>query len=152
MFALSLNRSGVGRGKMADVSPPPHWLAPVLTFVGSLLASGLLWAGQRIVGKAAFAQAVASQQNSINDGFAKLTQEMREELELERTLHLAERIESEKQRAALRGEIARLTQVVASLETVLRQNGLPIPPRRPPYSFDDPPPSAIEIGDQLAPR
>lgn len=142
---------------MADGSGPLHaahasaWLTPLLGAIGGICAAALVWLGQRMIGKAAF-------QTALNDGFAKFTQELQEELQASRTERAAlrvtletERIQTAGERADLRGEIMNLTQVIEGLKGILRLHGIPVPAGRPPLTVENPPPAMIIIGGSFPP-
>lgn len=93
------------------------WIGGIAT--AALGAVGL-WLANRMLGKAAF-------QTAINDGFAKLTAELRKERDdLRAELH-QERVVGAAERASLKGEIRNLMQTIESLKSELRRHGLPIP-------------------------
>lgn len=112
---------------MAGDVPPPDpshvtllgWLSGLATATVGALG---LWLAQRVLGKAAFQQA-------INDGFTKLTDQLQEERDRDRAAFEAARIAWAAERASLKGEIRNLTQTVESLENFLRRHGLPVPER-----------------------
>lgn len=96
-----------------------------------------LWLAQRMMGKAAF-------QNAINTGFSSLLDQLqeeratyqaavtslREELKVERAARHDEQIKTAAEIAQLRGDVMNLTQAKLSLEELLRRSGVEIP--RPP--------------------
>jgi hypothetical protein len=66
-------RPSVAGGDLGGVDPAHTGLLPALTgMIGAALGGFGLWLANRMLGKAAF-------QNAINDGFAKLTNEIQEE-------------------------------------------------------------------------
>lgn len=115
----------------------PLWIK----YLGAaVVAAAGAWFANRIIAKAAWQQA-------INTGFEKLVSALQaeraalvadfakerqdlirrfEELEAE---YEAAKKQSHEERMALRGEIRQLTQVILSLENVLRANGVPVPER-----------------------
>ncbi len=105
---------------------------PLAALVG-LLSAGLgafgLWLANRMLGRAAF-------QTAINDGFAKLTQDLQDERDLLRKELVAERVSRAAKEAELHGAILNLTQTVESLKALLRRNGIPVPEmHQPPTEF-----------------
>lgn len=105
----------------------PKWLAFLAPVLVALTTGLIAWMANRVVGKAAFQQA-------INTGFKGLLDSLREEHKdcHERLEKLEERYDAAKlrgvsERAQLRGEIINLTQVVLSLARILRHHGIPIP-------------------------
>lgn len=113
----------------------PKWLAfmgPVLV----ALTTGLIaWLANRVVGKAAFQQA-------INTGFKDLLgtiraehQDCQDRLEKLEAKYDAAKVRGVSERAQLRGEIINLSQVVLSLARILRHHGIPIPDGQLPTSL-----------------
>jgi hypothetical protein len=113
-------RPSVAGGDLGGVDPAHTGLLPALTgMIGAALGGFGLWLANRMLGKAAF-------QNAINDGFAKLTNEIQEERDaLRKTLAAAE-VRWAAERASLQGEIRNLNQHIQSLKSELRRRGVPI--------------------------
>ena len=95
-------------------------LAAASAVMGAALGALGLWLANRLLGKAAF-------QTAINDGFAKLTEQLQEERDGYRRSLDAERLSWAGERATLRGEIRNLMQSIESLKSALRRHGVPIP-------------------------
>lgn len=126
------------------------WAGALIGGGATALAAFLVWLAQRLVGKAAL-------QTALNDGFGKfmaaytaendaLKAELRASRQDREVLKLTldrERLETAAERAQLRGEIANLTQALASLKTLLRKQGIPLPADRPPYSAESPGPGML---------
>jgi len=102
--------------------------------MGGTIVAGLgvlgSWVGARLLGKAAFKKAT-------DEGWASLTTKLQEErTTLDKMVHdlrdelAEERIATAAERAQLRGEIITLTQICLSMESALRDAGLPVPERR----------------------
>lgn len=107
----------------------PKWMAVLVPVLVALVTGVVSWAANRVIGKAAFQQA-------INTGFKSLVDSLREEhAECHRRLQVLEekyeasRVRGAAERAQLRGEISNLTQIGLSLEKLLRDAGIPIPER-----------------------
>lgn len=96
-------------------------IAAGASIVAALVASVTTFIVQR---KPALVTAEAMAQTSVNNGFAELAKSLMGELNSAR--------DEIKQ---LRGELADMTQHLYSLETILRQEGLPIPVRVRPAVF-----------------
>lgn len=93
-------------------SDGPEWLSPLLAAIGTAVAGVLLWLGQRAIGRAAF-------QAALNDGFSKLTQELRGELEGSRQEYAKLRKLVEAEQAAnqtLKAEMRTLVNIISELE------------------------------------
>lgn len=127
---------------MADTNhTPPEILAPVLGAVATAVGAALIWLAQRLLGKAAVQQAV-------NAGFMALMEQTREELKASREQRdeyaqdlaheRAQRVAAEQ---SLRGEIDNLRAVIRGLERLLREHGIPLPPR----------PQATQVSFQQSP-
>jgi hypothetical protein len=86
------------------------WFAPFIGVATAALGALGLWLAQRLLGKAAFQQALTS-------GFQTL-------MERAEALHAEERAAWHGERLQLRGEIVNLKQVVATLTDTLRRNGM----------------------------
>lgn len=95
-------------------------LTAVAGFLGAVVGACGLWLANRLMGKAAF-------QSAINDGFAKLTDQLQEERDGYRKALDAERLTWAGERATLKGEIRNLMQAIESLKAELRRHGVPIP-------------------------
>lgn len=115
----------------------PKWFVLISPAFAALVTGLIAWLANRVVGKAAFQQA-------INSGFKGLLDTLREEHQAcqDRLEALEEKYDVAKtrgvaERAQLRGEIMNLTQVVMSLARILRQNGVPIPDGHLPASIVD---------------
>lgn len=86
-----------------------------------------LWFANRVMGRAAFQQAINSGFKGLVDGLQEERRELTQKLdELEDKYNLAQ-AQSMAERAQLRGEIINLTQVLVSLKKLLRDNGVPVP-------------------------
>ena len=109
------------------------YLVPLLVAV---LTAFVTWFTSRLVGKAAFQQA-------INDGFKGLVASLQAEhkachdrLEEMQRLYDDAKIKGAAERAQLRGEIINLTQVVESMKRFMRDMGIDIPEQKhPPAVF-----------------
>lgn len=118
-----------------------------LETIGVVAAAALgavgTWAAQRVLGKAAF-------QNAITTGFDVLSTQLRtDNRELRETL-AAQRKECAEELAQLRGELVNAQTIINSLANILRRNGLiDIPEARhtsPPMvtlTGDDEPPKVV---------
>lgn len=107
---------------MSDGLPPeaaPFWAA-LTGIIGAALGACGLWLANRLMGKAAFQQA-------INSGFTELTKQVREERDFFRKQLAEERIAWSAERADFNGKILNLTQAVESLKHLLVRNGIPVP-------------------------
>lgn len=102
----------------------PTWVAAISAACTAVLGAIGLWLANRLMGKAAFQQA-------INAGFKALLDEVQADRTALRSELDAERVRSSAERAQLRGEIINLTQTVESLKALLRSHGVPIPDRKP---------------------
>lgn len=91
----------------AQVAP---WLAALATGVGAVIGAFGLWLANRLLGKAAFQQA-------MNAGFQVL-------MERAEALHAEERRSWHEERLSLRGQILNLTQTIASQNAALRRAGI----------------------------
>lgn len=107
----------------------PKWLAVMVPVLAAFVTGLVSWAASRLIGKAAFQQA-------INTGFKDLVDSLRDDhAECHRRLAVLEenyeaaRIRGSAERAQLRGEIINLTQIGLSLEKLLRDAGIDIPER-----------------------
>lgn len=107
----------------------PKWLAVLVPVLVAFVTGVVAWAANRVIGKAAFQQA-------INTGFKGLVDSLREDhaechrrLEILEEKYEAARIRGSAERAQLRGEIINLTQIGLSLEKLLRDAGIDIPER-----------------------
>jgi hypothetical protein len=96
------------------------WFAPFVGMVSAALGAAGVWLASRVMGKAAFQQA-------INAGFMGLNERLAEESARRDAGHAEERIRWAAQRAQFEGEIINLTQAVESLKAHLRRAGLAIP-------------------------
>lgn len=102
------------------------YLVPLLVAVLTALVT---WFTSRLVGKAAFQQA-------INDGFKNLLATLQaQHAACEERLHALEqryneaKVKGAAERAQLRGEIINLTQAMESMGNLLRAHGIDIPER-----------------------
>ena len=107
-------------GGSHEASAAAAWFAPMVGVVSAALGAFGVWLASRVMGKAAFQQA-------INNGFDGLVNRLNEERAKADIAHNAERVAWAAERAQLRGEIINLTQAVESLKALLRRNGLDIP-------------------------
>lgn len=124
---------------------PAFWTATA-AIVAAAFGAVATWLAHRLVGKAAFQQA-------INDGFSDLLDRVtaqergcREELDA-----IREQFEAARNAAALRdiqfrGAIANLQQTIQSLVTLLRERGIPLPAH---INLDPPPPLLLDEGKVL---
>lgn len=100
----------------------------VASYFGSAIIGAIgLWFANRVLGKAAF-------QEAINQGFNSLLITLQKERDgLEAEVHALRKDLDEKERShqrdrdALRGEIRNLGQIVESLKNYITRNGLEIP-------------------------
>lgn len=99
-------------------------LDPVGTALAAAIGAAGLWVANRLLGKAAFQQA-------INDGFAKLLKVQQEENAQLREEMSAREVIHARQIASLRGHIMNLTQALQSRDAILRRSGIPIPEANP---------------------
>lgn len=106
---------------MSDGLPDaPGVLTAIVGFVSAVLGGFSLWLANRLMGKAAFQQA-------INSGFSELTKQVREERDFFRKQLAEERVAWAAERAEFNGKILNLTQAMESLKHLLIRNGIPIP-------------------------
>jgi len=120
-----------GLGMEAGVVEHEGWWAAVGGAVTALIGALGVWLAQRVLGKAAFQQA-------INDGFQKLATELRKDNEALRAELAEKELAHARQAAELRGQIINLTQANESLKSALRRAGIPIPEATAPSpSVDD---------------
>lgn len=103
-----------------DAITSAAWFAPLVGSMTALIGALGLWLANRMLGKAAFQQA-------INSGFKELTESLQEERAALLAERDGERLAWAAERAQLRGDIINLTQAVESLKAYLRRNGLEIP-------------------------
>jgi hypothetical protein len=96
------------------------WFAPVVALISSVMTGFILFAAQRLVGKAAWQAAMTAANKDMIDQL----QEERSDYIAERT---AERLAWAQERSQFTGEIINLTQALESLKSYLRRNGLDIP-------------------------
>ena len=113
-------RFAMADGGHHDAVTSAAWFAPALAFISSGMTAVVLFAAKRLVGKAAWTEAVTAMNKNLIDQL----QEERADLLRERA---TERIESAAERAQLRGDVINLTQTVESLKAVLRREGIAIP-------------------------
>lgn len=99
------------------------WFTPVMTLVGTVFGGILLWAAQRLVGKAAWQQAITAANRDLIDQLQEERADARRSLE-------NYKIESAAERAQLRGEIINLTQTVTTMKRWMRENGHDFPEDR----------------------
>lgn len=107
----------------AKLDLEPSWIAAAGTVIVGALGMVGLWLANRLMGKAAFQQA-------INSGFKNLLDEVNADREALRKTLEHERLETAIERDSLRGEIRQLNQLVESLMRMLRDNGIPLPETR----------------------
>ena len=106
---------------MSDGLPDAPGFLTAIVGVGSAALGGFsLWLANRLMGKAAFQQA-------INSGFTELTKQVREERDFFRKQLSDERIAWAAERAEFNGKILNLTQSIESLKHLLIRNGIPVP-------------------------
>lgn len=106
---------------MSDGLPDtPGVLTAIVGFASAVLGGFSLWLANRLMGKAAFQQA-------INSGFSELTKQVREERDFFRKQLTEERIAWAAERAEFNGKILNLTQSIESLKHLLIRNGIPVP-------------------------
>lgn len=125
----------------------PGLITAVATTGGAMIGGFALWLANRLMGRAAF-------QTAINDGFAKLVQEVQEERDVAKrerdafkSALEAERIAWAEERAHLQGELRNVMQVVESLKRLLVRAGIEIP--EPPGAIGrEAQPGAIILGDK----
>lgn len=132
----------------------------ILAWVGGVFTAGVgalgLWLANRLMGKAAFQQAINNGfkdlLDKVNADRDRLTTELHQEkVEAERERHRLAAVLADKEiaaaaeRAQLRGEIINLTQVVESLKALLRANGIPVPQSK----VKGPVASMIVMGDEV---
>lgn len=98
---------GAGGQEAAQIAP---WLTALATGVGAVIGAFGLWVANRLLGKAAFQQA-------MNAGFVAL-------MERAEALHAEERRAWHEERLTLHGEIRNLKQTVATLTNSLRRAGV----------------------------
>lgn len=121
-----------GASGVSDKIEQAGLLQPLLTFISGITVSALgacgMWMANRLMGKAAF-------RNAIDSGFEKLVDQLQQErselalmLERERQAWTAERTE-------LVAEIGRLRGEVDCLADYLRQHGITIPANTPPVAL-----------------
>ena len=111
----------------------PEWLPHVLSFAAALLSGcagawAITWKARRDA-VAAGMLAEAGVQTSINDGFAKLTKGLQDEVD--RAQDEVKTLRNEMKE--LEGWIRDLIQHIESLERNLSENGLDIPERNIPH-------------------
>ncbi|MET3527277.1 hypothetical protein [Phenylobacterium koreense] len=106
---------------MSDGLPdaPGLWTA-LAGAIGAAFGGVSLWLANRLMGKAAFQQA-------INSGFSELTKQLREERDFFRNQLAEERIAWAAERAEANGKILNLTQSIESLKHLLIRHGIPVP-------------------------
>ena len=95
-------------------------LTAAMALAGAVVGGVALWLAQRLLGKAAFQQA-------INDGFAKLTAQLQDERDLAKRELEQRQLAWEGERASLKGEIRNLTQTMESLKRDLARGGYELP-------------------------
>lgn len=116
---------------MSDGMPsdaPGLWAA-IAGVIGAVIGGFSLWLANRLMGKAAFQQA-------INSGFSDLTRQVREDRDFFRNQLAEERLAWAAERAEFNGKILNLTQSIESLKHLLIRHGIPIPlPHQEPDPF-----------------
>jgi hypothetical protein len=93
----------------------------------AIIGAGSVWLAQRLVGKAAWQNALTAGAKDLID---QLQEERAEYQKIIRTMRdewATERLATAGERSSLRGEIINLTQVIEGLKTILRNNGIPVP-------------------------
>jgi hypothetical protein len=108
----------------------------LVTSAAAFIGAIGLWFANRVMGRAAFQQAINSGFKELVDGLQEERKELTAKLNELETKYDKVQADSLAERAQLRGEIINLTQVVVSLENLLRDNGVPVPERiRPPAAY-----------------
>lgn len=113
-------RFAMADGGHSDAVASAAWFAPALALISSVMTAIILFAAQRLVGKAAWETAMATANRDLIDQL----QEERRDMLAERA---AERIEWVAKFAQQRGEIINLTQALESMKSYLRRQGIEIP-------------------------
>lgn len=103
-----------------DAVTSAAWFAPAVALISSVMTALILFAAQRLVGKAAWQTAITAGNRDLIDQL----QEERRDMRAERS---AERLSWEGERAQMRGEIINLTQAFESLKSYLRREGINVP-------------------------
>lgn len=103
-----------------DALTSAAWFAPAAAAISSVMTAFILFAAQRLVGKAAWETAMAAANKDLID-----------QLQEERKDYLAERAEERLmwagERAEMTGQIINLTQALESLKSYLRRKGIEVP-------------------------
>jgi hypothetical protein len=107
-------------GGHSDAVTSAAWFAPALALISSVVTAFILFAAQRLVGKAAWETAMATANRDLIDQL----QEERRDMLAERA---AERVAWAAERSQFTGEIINLTQALESLKSYLRRQGIEIP-------------------------
>lgn len=113
-------RFAMADGGHSDAVASAAWVAPVVALISSVMTAIILFAAQRLVGKAAWQTAITAANKDLIDQL----QEERREMIAERS---AERIDWAAKFAQQRGEIINLTQAFESLKSYLRREGINVP-------------------------
>ena len=119
----------------AETIALPKWLAFMGPVLVALVTGLIAWLANRVVGKAAFQQAINTGFKDLLDTIRAEHQDCQDRLEKLEEKYDAAKLRGVSERAQLRGEIINLTQVVLSLARILRHNGIPIPDGQLPTSL-----------------
>lgn len=96
------------------------WFAPAVAAISSVMTAIILFAAQRLVGKAAWETAMAAANRDMID-------QLQEERRDYQHARAEERAEWAQRNAELEGRVVNLTQALESLKSYLRRKGIEIP-------------------------
>lgn len=113
----------------------PKWLAFMGPVLVALVTGLIAWLANRVVGKAAFQQAINTGFKGLLDTIRAEHQECQDRLGKLEEKYDAAKLRGTAERAQLRGEITNLSQIILSLSRILRLHGIPIPDGKLPTSL-----------------
>lgn len=101
----------------AEVTP---WFTPATALASSAVTAFVVWAGQRLIGKAAWQTAITAANRDLIDQLQEERSTLRDEFDTYKVESLADR-------TRLHNEIYNLTQALQSLHALLRREGVEVP-------------------------